>query len=88
MIPLPEYADWRHNMNCKPQTSGIATLETLVMLVIAVAIVGIGVAAMAGAFSRETLDSYVMDKIVGGLLAVGVVVCVAFYGLRKRSTAK
>ena len=72
----------------RKRTSGIATIELLVMSAIAVAIGGIGVAALAGTFSRETLDSYVMDKIVGGLLAVGVVACVVFYGLRNRSTAK
>ena len=72
----------------RPRPLGITTLETLVMLVIAVAITGIGVAALAGCFSREMLDSYVMDKIVGGLLATGVVFCIVTYGLRNRSTAK
>ena len=75
----------KHN---HPRPSGFAIIETLIVSVIAIALMGISIAALMGCFSRELLDSYIMDKIVTGLLATGVVFCVAAYGLQNRSTSK
>ncbi len=72
----------------RSRPSGFAMLEMLVVSVIGIAFMGITIAALMGCFSRELLDSYVMDNIVTGLLAIGVVFCVVTYGLQNRSTTK
>ena len=60
---------------------GIVMAELLVVVVIGTLIAGIGMAAFAGTFSRETLESRVMDYAVAGLLGTAVVFCVGSWGI-------
>ena len=66
----------------------IVMAELLVVVVIGTLIAGIGMAAFAGTFSRETLESHVMDYAVAGLLGLAVIFCVGAWGIGKWRSAR
>lgn len=56
------------------------------IVAICAAITGIAAVAFFGGFSREILESHVMDYAVGGLMLSGMAICVGSY-LRKKWSA-
>ena len=63
---------------------GYTLVESLVVVPSALAIVGIGVAALFGCFSLQTLNSHIMDAVVVGITLVSCTACVVLYLSQKR----